>query len=58
MIKVGLSQISSLEQQLKVFFNNYPACPNKKSSSKVKRVIIDGILSYDSSTMREAIKGF
>ena len=58
MIKVGLSQISSLEQQLGVFFDNHPAHPNKKSFPKVRGVIVDGILSHDSSTVREAIKGF
>ena len=58
MIKVGLSQISSLEQQLRVFLNNHPAHSNKKSSSKVKEVIVDGILSHDSYTVRKAIKGF
>ena len=30
MIKVGLSQISSLEQQLGVFLNNHPPHPNTK----------------------------
>ena len=58
MIKVGLSWISSLEQQLGVFLDNHPPHPNKKSFPKVRGVIVDGILSCDSSTMREAIKGF
>ena len=55
---IDLSQISSLEQQLGVFLNNHPAHPNKKSSSKVRGVIVDGILFHDSFTVREAIKGF
>ena len=58
MIKVSLSWISSVEQQLGVFFNHHPAHSNKKSSPKVRGVIVDGILSHDSSTVREAIKGF
>ena len=58
MIKVGLSWISSLEQQLGVFLDNHPAHPNKKSSPKVRGVIVDGILFHDSSTVREAIKCF
>ena len=58
MIKVGLSWISSLEQQLGVFLDNHPAHSNKKSSSKVRGVIVDDILSCDSSSVREAIKGF
>ena len=36
----------------------HPTCPNKKSSPKVREVIVDGILSCDSSIVREAIKGF
>ena len=58
MIKAGMDQTAVLEQQLKIFVNEHPSCPDHKSSPCVKGVIVDGVISHDDNMVKKAIKDF
>ena len=57
MIKAGMDQTAVLKQQLRIFVNEHPSCPDHKFSPCVKGVIVDGI-SCDDNVVKKAIKNF
>ena len=58
MIKAGMDQTAVLEQQLRIFVDEHPLCPDCKSSPCVKGVIVDGMISCDDNVVKKAIKDF
>ena len=58
MIKVGMDRTAVLKQQLGIFVDEHPLRPGRKSSPRVKGVIVDGVISHDDNVIKKAIKDF
>ena len=58
MIKAGMDRTAVLEQQLGIFVDEHLSHPGRKSSPRVKGVIVDGVISRDDNVVKKAIKDF